>query len=219
MKEVIIFLIIIAAAGYGYFYGFESSEPIEYEESEYYDFESDPIKEAISDIKLRSPTDYSKLRNTVRYVHNNVQYEVQPGSVCIQETASDILNNGKGDCTGMSKSIVAILRGMGIEATMAGGCVSQYYTCTHTYAITGELLKRPFVIYNPDGSYAGGFHAWVEARAGDNWYILDGTDGSIVESNCQDFWKSGNPSDDDINAMCYETNPNILSSCQAFTII
>ncbi len=74
----------------------------------------------------------------------------------IEGDALQTLRTGRGDCTEFSVLIVAMLRSLGIPATVVTG----------------------FCYDPPSGSFVG--HAWVLARVGPSWLELEGTTGSPV---------------------------------------
>ncbi|MCU0723835.1 MAG: transglutaminase-like domain-containing protein [Planctomycetes bacterium] len=87
--------------------------------------------------------------NVVEFVHEHLEFASQPGHVLPLQS---ILEGRKGDCTEHAILCVAMLRGRGIAARIAGG-----------------------LAYMGDKQKAFGPHAWAEAVLGGFWIPVDPT--------------------------------------------
>jgi transglutaminase-like putative cysteine protease len=151
-------------------------------ETTYVDSSSETIQKAIVEIEKTSKTDQDKIINTAEYVKKHVKYTVM-GDRCFAQTASETIIGGEGDCVSMTKSVLAILTGMGIPAKAVEGCVLN---------ADGRESIRPFTIpENPfvklevgraAGPHGGQLHSWVRAYDGVRWWTVETTAGVAFSS-------------------------------------
>lgn len=181
-----------------------------------FDFEDPQVQELIKNIKDSTTSARGALKKTLSIVLVRVKYSgTETIGECVLESASDVLNKGKGDCVSMMKLDVAILRGLGIAARPAGGCLSKEYTCLSTFAIIP--LKKPPVTKLVPGDFKkrGYFHEWFEVWLPNyGWLLVDPTSGEILEQECQDylFYRY----DSTPMEMCVIEDMNFWNTCKAY---
>ena len=102
-----------------------------------------------------TPTAWAAARRLQRAVHDRLEKVYGQSS----DRASDVLREGKGDCTEHTRLFVALSRAAGIPAREVKGLV---------YASYGQ---------GGPGLY---WHAWAEVKVGDAWIAVDPTFGQDV---------------------------------------
>ncbi|MHA1881443.1 MAG: hypothetical protein ACTSUO_00150 [Candidatus Thorarchaeota archaeon] len=111
------------------------------------------------------------LRVVTTFVHRTIKYE--PDYVAFKTleyfaTPDTTLEKGVDDCEGYAFLITAILNGLPNE-----------YKPDEARAVIGKYTQIPWLF--PGLPPKRGYHAWSEARIGDKWFILDGTNGLTRE--------------------------------------
>ena len=92
--------------------------------------------------------------------------------------ASEILERGWGWCSTMSKVNIAALRGMGVAARTAQGCLTFKQACARFAVIQGILLPKTAPVLVENGNYVvgGGLHGWVEVwLPSEGWVLMEST--------------------------------------------
>ena len=116
----------------------------------------DPAIRKLADATVGStPTAWAAARKLQRLVHDRLE-KVYGQSA---DRASDVLRQGKGDCTEHTRLFVALARAAGIPAREVKGLV---------YATYGQ---------GGPGLY---WHAWAEVKVGEAWIAVDPTFGQDV---------------------------------------
>jgi len=157
------------------------------EETEFIDFSHPSIQNIADDIKSRSNNKFEQITFTAEYVYDNIDY-MYIQEYCLQESASDVVERGFGDCASMSKLNAAILSALGIPTRIMSGCVSAFdVSLEYKVPIDGAretkilnfTIKKPPKLPSelPANKLGGTAHAWVRAYDGKDWISVETTAG------------------------------------------
>jgi len=148
-------------------------------ETWYYDYSNIYIDKSV---KSMTPLDATKY--IVKDVYQNIDYNTvyQTLSYCYNNQASQIIENGNGVCSTMSRVTIARLRGAGLAARSVSGCAKVFIGCLPmTYFQQINKAKQEgdrFVM-------GGGLHSWTEVWLPDTgWTIVESTSGFVYPSSC-----------------------------------
>lgn len=158
---------------------------------EYVDFDySNPAIQAIAvDIKGRTTDPFQAIKETARYVYDNVQYSSKISiAYCYEETASSVLSEGRGDCVSMSRLVTAILRAQGIPTRTVGGCLITSQRCSAMFAAYPLITAQTTNLVTGDFKKRGFLHEWVEAWTPERgWVLIEATSGQVFPTTCGSY--------------------------------
>lgn len=201
------------------------------EDTEYYNINSPTITTIATNIASRTNNAHDATQATLDYVYENVRYTFnEADKVCIDSTATQILERGTGQCDTQSMLVIAILRSMGIAARPVGGCIATSDTCERSIealqSIGVDARKPKFKTLIPEAitteqltysreqiSRKGGLHAWVEAWINGRWYTLESTTGKFADTSCYDYITELIPTDNDKLHFCVSTDYTFAKNC------
>jgi len=190
-----------------------------------FDFNS-PVPQIASSLYQQSNSVQEYVKNVAQYVYDNVDYDwdsIEEGyisSYCLENTASDVLNNGLGVCATQSKAVIALLRFKGIAARFVAGCACENYGndyCGALFSIGERPPITPEPIYE-DGKLviAGTGHGWVEAWLPEyGWTIVESTNGYAYNILCYRYMRRGVILDDNVDDMCFLDGEDYINECLA----
>ena len=171
------------------------------EESDY-NYNDVQLQKIIDNIGQRAKTNKKKIREVSNYVENRLEYNLMSVPVCMQETASSVLNARTSDCVGYAKLTIALLRGLNVPAVPVVGCASNRVTCSDLFAVIPEERNRFPVDLPKERKYRGELHHWVVAWDGRNWVYLEPQIGGVYRATCEDY-------------KVYQYNPNVgIDRCE-----
>lgn len=151
-----------------------------------FDFSTPEVYVAAQEIKARTSTQEEAVRETLRFVVNNVRYSSAVTiSYCFDEKASTVLKSGIGDCVSMSRLAVSLLRAQGIPARSVGGCLSASRRCVPVFAVIPRLEAQVTEMRPEDFKKRGFLHEWIEVYTQEKgWRICEATSGQIFSTSC-----------------------------------
>jgi len=184
----------------------------------------DSVVMIASNIESKAGSDLEKIELTAEYISDNIDYEMVDGDYCVEkETASEVLQNGFGDCVSMTKLAVAILSQMEVPTQIIGGCISDVevsYSDDALFAIFHEDPINFTIQTSPvkDFKKGGVLHSWIRAYDGSRWRTVETTAGVVFLSNYEPllgYHSSGIVDPENEYAICYETNQRFAQQCIA----
>lgn len=151
-------------------------------EEEDFDFSTPEVYIAAKEIEARTSNQEEAVRETLRFVVNNVRYSSAITiNYCFNEKASTVLNSGIGDCVSMSRLAVSLLRAQGIPARSVGGCLSQYRRCVPVFAVIPRLEAQVTEMVPDDFKKRGFLHEWVEIYYNGKWNLAESTSAQVFD--------------------------------------
>ncbi len=160
-------------------------------------------------------------KNIGKKVYLDVSYnaDLSSGRECLSAKASEVLNRGWGWCSTMSKVDIAALRGLGIAARPAQGCLTFKESCARFAVLQGILLPKTSPIKVEDGKYVvgGGLHAWVEVwLPGEGWVLMEATNGALLETQCVNYQRLKESVKKDRTDFCFVDDQVFVQFCSEF---
>lgn len=217
-NEKIVFVTLLVVFILFVFYGNPKSENVTSENvSEYLSPTEDFVTtnpELVSlAATLKGNTEKETVKNTLEYVHKNIEYEGDVGiGYCFTETAYDVYATKSGDCVSMTRLTVTLLRINGIPSRSLGGCVKDTTPCTPLFAVglVNEIPTSNIL----DNKKRGMLHEWAEAYVDGQWILLETTANRIIGMTCQNYVPlqyDSNPID-----RCIISNSSFIERCRVW---
>lgn len=163
------------------------------------DFDFTPeLAEVANNLNDRSNTDQDRIKNTLRFVYNHIEYNSDVSiQECFAEKASTILERGYGDCVSMTRLTVSLLRMQNVPIRSVGGCIDLDKTCGELFSVLPEDVPVPKPQLQDDYKKRGFLHEWAEAWTPETgWVLLETTNGKVYDINCDSY-----------RFYSYDTNP------------
>lgn len=187
-------------------------------EEEDFDYSNPEVYIAAKEIKLRTSTPEEAVKETLRFVVDNVRYSSSITiNYCFNEKASAVLESGIGDCVSMSRLAVSLLRAQGIPARSVGGCLSAYRRCVPVFAVIPRLEAQVTEMEEDDFKKRGFLHEWIEFYLPEKgWQIAEATSAQIFDVSCYStayliYAYDTNPKD-----RCVVLSSNFWNQCRAY---
>lgn len=128
-------------------------------ESRILDYNSSIIKNLISTKKWKMLEDTLKVKEIYNFVRNEIKFGY---NISDDISASQVLEEGIGQCNTKANLLMALLRGVGIENRI------------HGFTIHKELQKGAITGIWYRLSPKNILHSWVEVNLNNQWYYLEG---------------------------------------------
>ena len=195
-------------------------EDVYLEKESDYDFDSPNIQLLIDEIRPEgNAKDATKKLGKI--VVNEIDYNAQlsTGKDCLKVKASEVLRRAWGWCSTMSKVNIASLRGLGVAARPAQGCLTFNEACTRFAVIQGIKLPKTAPVIVEDGQYVvgGGLHAWVEVwLPNEGWALFESTNGALLDPQCVNYARLKESVRPDREDFCYIQDPVFAQFCAEF---
>jgi transglutaminase-like putative cysteine protease len=165
-------------------------------------------------LKEGSSSAYDSVKDTAKYVVENVQYSSKITiQYCYEEKASTVLQNKQGDCVSMSRLVTALLRAQGVPARTVGGCLSLRERCSALFTISPLFEAKVTEMEAGDFKKRGFLHEWVEAWTPEKgWVLIEATSGQVFPLNCGSYIQYGY--DYDKYSRCVITDSSFWNTCR-----
>lgn len=161
----------------------------------YFDLNDESVASLAEELKVEGDP-LESLRSVLDWTHEHIRYDTSTLTLdyCLDNTASELLQKGRGVCSTMSRVNIALLRSQGLAARSAVGCGRQrscleYATLPLEEKSLYEKFSQPPVREVYQGrEYAvlgGGAHTWLEVWIPEyGWVYGESTSGKIHPLSC-----------------------------------
>ncbi len=128
-------------------------------ETKMLNFSHNSIQKIITEKKCANDDDFHKILNIYNFVRDDIMFGYNTDDTI---SASEVLNDGYGQCNTKGTLFMALLRAVGIPCRI------------HGFTIDKELQKGAMtgIIYKLAPQNI--IHSWVEIQYKDNWYNIEG---------------------------------------------
>lgn len=179
-----------------------------------FDISNPEIQALAQAIKSKATSQDDQVKQTIKYVYNNVKYTSVAVSYCYSEKASTVLSLRQGDCVSMSRAVTALLRAQGIPSRTMGGCLSFSKSCGVLFAAIPGAIPQTTPMVEGDFKKRGFLHEYVEAYIeGRGWVRIEATSGQIFPLDCSVYLNYGY---DDVNTRCTINDQNFWNQCKGY---
>lgn len=150
-----------------------------------FDYTTPSVFNLAKNIKSQTTSPDAAIKETIRYVVNNIRYSSQiTVPYCYEEKASSVLSSGIGDCVSMSRLVTALLRAQGIPARTVGGCLTSK-RCDILFATIPYAEAQVTPMVEGDYKKRGFLHEWVNAwTPSKGWFYIEATSGQTFDTSC-----------------------------------
>lgn len=186
------------------------------EESDF-DYTHPEVFALAQEIKSRTSTPEEAIKETLKYVVQNIRYTSITINYCYEEKASDALERGIGDCVSMARAVTALLRAQGIPTRTRGGCLSATKRCNILFATVPFLEAQVTPMVEGDFKKRGFLHEWAEIWTPDReWFIAEPTSGQTFPMSCYDVAYLPFSYDSNNINRCVINSPSFWSQCKVW---
>lgn len=184
------------------------------------DFDAQNIQQLIREAESEeSAKEAAKTIGKLVYQKVNYNAELSSGSDCLNVKASEVLDRGWGWCSTMSKVDIAALRGLGVAARTAQGCLTFTQACVRFAVLQGVVLPKTSPVLVEDGKYVvgGGLHGWVEVwLPNEGWVLMESTNGALFETQCANYQRLKESVRLDREDFCFINDDVFIQFCSEF---
>ena len=182
----------------------------------YIDYTKPNVQDAITEINSIATSDLDRIVFAAQWANENIEYKSIEADLCIQETASSVIEQGYGNCVSTTKVVASMLTGMDIPIVILEGCVkTSSYEAYRALRIPKDETSKSREAQPKTAS--GQLHSWVRAYDGKSWYTIETTTGEVFPSSFEDLYGynkyGGYVSPADNERLCILTDQAYVDFC------
>ena len=129
------------------------------QETQMLNFSNSSIQRLIKEKQWLNDNDFQKIQKIYNFVRNDIMFGYNTDDTI---PASEILNDGYGQCNTKGTLFMALLRGVGIPCRIHGFTIDKKLQKGAMTGLIYKLAPRSII------------HSWVEIRYKEHWYNIEG---------------------------------------------
>ncbi len=129
------------------------------QETQMLNFSDSSIQRLIKEKQWLNDNDFQKIQKIYNFVRNDIMFGYNTDDTI---PASEILNDGYGQCNTKGTLFMALLRGVGIPCRIHGFTIDKKLQKGAMTGLIYKLAPRSII------------HSWVEIRYKEHWYNIEG---------------------------------------------